>query len=235
MESQFLTGRTTQGIVRIGDTVRRPMSPDAAFGRDCLVHLEHVGFAQAPRFLGIDEVGREMLSFIPGSVPRDLGEYTDAQIGMAATLLRRFHDATATMPGVERSGFEVACHNDWAPTNTVFLADEPIAMIDFDTAQPGERLWDAGYAAFTWLDLGNDDYSADEQLRRLGVFAAAYDRADCTVARLAVYVVARQTALAASTRARGKLDVADWASNCASWTALNILERLIPTGYPRGG
>lgn len=172
-----------------------------------------------------------MLSFIPGSVPADLGWYTDAQIRMAATLLRRFHDATAIMPSIKESGFEVACHNDWAPTNTVFVADKPIAMIDFDTVQPGERLWDAGYSAFTWLDLGNDDHSADEQIRRLDVFARGYGWSGCTVARLAVYALARQTTLATSTRARGKPDIADWATRCAEWTALNIVEQLLPTGY----
>ncbi len=232
MDIQPLTGgRTTQGVVQIGDTVRRPIVRDATFGHQCLEHLERVGFLQAPRFLGIDEAGREILSFIPGSVPVDLGHYSDVQIGMAAALLRRFHDATATMHHVKASGFEVACHNDWSPTNTVFRADEPVAMIDFDTVQPGERLWDAGYSAFTWLDLGNDDLSAEEQIRRLGIFADAYAWPDCTVPRLATYAVARQTTLAASTRLHGKLDIADWASSCASWTALNIIGRVSSTGY----
>jgi hypothetical protein len=96
---------------------------------------------------------------------------------------------------------------------------------------PGERLWDAGYSAFTWLDLGKDDLSADEQIRRLNIFAQGYDWPECTVARLAVYALARQTALAASTRARGKSDIADWAASCANWTALNLVNRLLPTGY----
>jgi hypothetical protein len=232
MESQpLIGGRTTQGVVRIGNTVRRPIVRDAAFGHDCLLHLESVGFGQSPRFLGIDEAGREILSFIPGSVPADLGKYTDSQIKKAATLLRRFHDATATMPRVKDSGFDVACHNDWAPTNTVFVADEPIAIIDFDTVQPGERLWDAGYSAFTWLDLGNDDYSANDQIRRLGVFAEGYGASDCAVASLAVYALARQATLAASTHACGKRDIAEWASRCASWTAINVVQRLLPTGY----
>ena len=190
-----------------------------------------MGFGGAPRFLGLDERGREILSFLPGSVPADLGDYDDAQLRMAAALLRQFHDATTTMPLVRRSRFEVACHNDWAPTNAVFSSGEPISMIDFDTASPGERLWDLGYSAFTWLDMGNDDLPAEEQIRRLGVFSEAYGRADCTPSRIAVYAVARQTALAASARKRGKAEVADWASQCAAWTALNLIERLLPTGY----
>ncbi len=51
------------------------------------------------------------------------------------------------------------------------------------------------------------------------------------VAQLAVYALAWQTTLAASTRARGKQDIADWATSCAEWTALNIVERSLPTGY----
>jgi hypothetical protein len=232
MEGQLLTGgRTTPGVVRVGDTVRRPILRDSGFARDCLLHLERVGFCGSPRFLGVDDSGREILSFLPGSVPSDLGDYSDAQLAMAAALLRRFHDSTATMASVRLGGFEVACHNDWAPTNTVFSGGEPVAMIDFDTASPGERLWDLGYSAFTWLDLGNEDIAADEQIRRLGVFAQGYGSADCTASRIAVYAVARQTALAASTRAFGKSEVADWASRCAAWTALNVLERLLPTGY----
>lgn len=234
MDGELLTGgRTTQGVVRIGDTVRRPILRDAAFAHECLLHLERVGFGGAPRFLGVDEDGRQILSFLAGFVPADLGDYTDAQLQSAAALLRQFHDATATMPQIRDSGFEVACHNDWSPTNAVFERGEPVGMIDFDTALPGERLWDLGYSAFTWLDLGNDDLPADEQVRRMGIFAEGYGHRDCTASRIAVYAIARQTALAASTRACGKLEVADWASHCAAWTVLNVLERLLPTGYWR--
>lgn len=184
-----------------------------------------------PRFLGIDEAGREILSFLPGTVPVDLGAYDDTQIRAAAALLRRFHDATATLPLLKGTGCDVVCHNDWAPTNTIFLNDMPIAMIDFDTAQPGERLWDLGYSAFTWLDLGNDDYTPGEQIRRLEVFADGYGEVNCTPTRIAVYVVARQAALAASAGAREMQEMAAWAMNCMHWTALNILARLLPTGY----
>ncbi|WP_426268133.1 hypothetical protein [Sphingomonas sp. DC6300-1] len=127
-------------MVRIGNTMRRPIMRDAGFGHACLLHLEKIGFRHAPRFRGIDDAGREVLSFIPGVVPSDLGAYSDDQLAAAANLLRGFHDATADMPAIQAAGFEVACHNDWTPTNTVFVDDMPAAMIDFDTVQPGERL-----------------------------------------------------------------------------------------------
>lgn len=198
-----------------------------------LGHLAHVGFRCAPLFLGVDDAGREMLSYVPGAVPADLGHYEDGQLFSASALLRRFHDATTTMPLVMASGFAIACHNDWAPTNAVFQDDMPIGMIDFDTARPGERLWDLGYSAWTWLDLGNDDYASAEQVRRLGAFAAGYAHDDVTPARIAVHAVARQTALAASAAARGRDGIAAWASRCAGWTARYLLDPLMPTGYSR--
>jgi hypothetical protein len=57
------------GVVRVGDTVRRPIGPHTAAVHALLSYLHAAGFAGAPRPLGIDEQGREVLSFIPGTVP----------------------------------------------------------------------------------------------------------------------------------------------------------------------
>jgi hypothetical protein len=60
-------GFTNAGLVRrVGDSVRRPWRPASPAARALLDHLADVGFEGAPRFLGIDGRGREMLSFIPG-------------------------------------------------------------------------------------------------------------------------------------------------------------------------
>src|SRR5262245_16638835 len=87
-------GRTTAGVVRIGDTVRRPLKANAPFVHELLRHLEARGFSGAPRFLGTDSEGRETLSFLPGDVPPELGHFSDAQLMAAARLLRQLHDAT---------------------------------------------------------------------------------------------------------------------------------------------
>src|SRR3954447_747069 len=60
----------TPDIVRIGDTVRRPVRPFTATIHAYLAHLRSAGFTAAPAPLGIDERGREVLSFAPGEVPR---------------------------------------------------------------------------------------------------------------------------------------------------------------------
>jgi thiamine kinase-like enzyme len=166
-ETPLVGGRVTAGVARVGKTVRRPISGDRTLQHNLLAHLEQRGFAGCPRFLGIDELGREVLSWLPGHVPAELGHYTDAQLAAAARLLRCFHDATADFAPVKEQAAEVMCHNDFGPCNTVFGDAIPCAIIDFDTIAPGLRPWDLGYSAWLWLDIGDPDldYSADEQLR----------------------------------------------------------------------
>ncbi|WP_435866505.1 hypothetical protein [Streptosporangium sandarakinum] len=53
-EIPLVDGDVTEGVVRVGDTVRRPVGPNAPLVHALLRHLEEVGFAGAPRFLGID-------------------------------------------------------------------------------------------------------------------------------------------------------------------------------------
>ena len=222
-------GRVTAGVVRVGDTVRRPIRGDRSDVHKLLKHLEAQGFDAAPRFLSIDAQNREILSFLPGEVPPDLAHFEDVQLATAARLLRRFHDATEDFAAATDPQAEVICHNDWGAHNAVFRDGLPYGIIDFDTIAPGLRLWDLGYSAFSWLDLGNTDYSGDEQVRRLVVFADGYGLAGCGPAQIAAHALARQTALAASGRRRGMGEMADWAAEAAAWTATNLVERLLPT------
>ena len=111
-------GRTTAGVVRIGDTVRRPTNSNSPFVHELLKHLEHAGFDAAPRFLGLDEEGREILSFHEGRVPPELQpDHDDNVLRAAATLIRRYHDAVASSPLAGDA--EVVCHNDLSPVNCV--------------------------------------------------------------------------------------------------------------------
>ena len=68
-ETPLAGGRQTAGVVRVGDTVRRPTGPHSPFVHDLLRHLEAVGFGGAPGLLGVDEWGREVLAFVEGECP----------------------------------------------------------------------------------------------------------------------------------------------------------------------
>ena len=60
--------RQCRACGRHGSSSDQAPGPAAAV-RGLLVHLEEVGFDGAPRFLGIDDQGREVLSFVDGQVP----------------------------------------------------------------------------------------------------------------------------------------------------------------------
>jgi aminoglycoside phosphotransferase (APT) family kinase protein len=173
METPLEGGRVTRGVVRVGDTVRRPPKSNAELVRALLVRIEHLGLNFAPRYRGVDESGRETFGYLEGEVPSELdANYRDETLAAAAELIRRFHDATAGSPLA--AGREVVCHGDLSPCNTVFRAGVPVALIDFDNAAPGSRLDDLGYALFLWLNLGTDGPDVREQARRIGVFCDAY-------------------------------------------------------------
>jgi hypothetical protein len=87
-------GRITKGVVRIGNTVVRPTNPASGAVASLLRHLEKRGFEGAPRYLGTDEHGREVFSYIPGNVPLKWQFFSDETIGIAARLLRAFHEVT---------------------------------------------------------------------------------------------------------------------------------------------
>ena len=210
-------GRTTTGVVRVGDTVRRPVGEHSPFVHRLLGHLEAEGFDAAPRFLGLDERGRETLTFLPGWVPPDLEgrRWQDEQLVAAAQLMRAFHDC---MAGSELAGSaEVVCHNDLSPCNYVFRDARPTQIIDFDYASPGPRVQDLAYAAWLWL-LGEEvDDRLGEHLRQLGVLLDAYgleDRAGFAEAMLRRL----DMALADHVRA-GRERPAEWVRGEIAWVA----------------
>jgi hypothetical protein len=178
-ETPLLGGRVTPGVVRTGETVRRPLNESSGFVQRLLQYLEVAGFDAAPRFLGIDDQGREILSYIHGTAPPDLQpDHSDSVLHAAARLIRRYHDATSASALAE--GHEIVCHNDLSPCNFVFRGDEPRGLIDFDAAAPGTRVRDVGYALFTWLNLGTDGPDVLEQVRRARIFLDAYGLEDRT-------------------------------------------------------
>lgn len=203
-EGQLVGEGVTAGIVRIGDTVRRPVRPFTTTIHAFLAHLHSAGFTAAPVPLGIDEQGREILSFIPGDVPRQplpAETATEEVLIALAQLIRAFHDAASGwmpppgavwggLPGAHVVGLdpvngeaELVGHRDYCPGNIVFREGLPAALIDFDLAKPTTRLYDIANALYWWAPLLHklDRAPAFTDLdipRRVTVFADAYGMTD---------------------------------------------------------
>jgi hypothetical protein len=163
-----LEAGNTSSVWRRGATIRRSTGLWTPTVHELLRHLEAAGFHGAPRVLGLDAQGREILSYLEGEVPvyptrSEL--WSDQVLEEVAGLLRRLHDATVGLE-VSDSGWRegaaapeggaVICHNDVAHYNTVFRAGRPVAFIDWDFAAPGPRAWDVAFAAYRFVPLVPD-------------------------------------------------------------------------------
>jgi hypothetical protein len=190
LEEVLSGGTTNAGLVtRVGDTVRRPLTATSSVRRALLDHLELVGFEGAPRYLGIDEQGREILSYVPGSAivkPYPDWALGDAALASVARLLRDYHDAISSfdhrrhrwgrpLPAAFRGA--LVCHNDLNLDNIVFSGGRAVALIDFDLASPGCAGWDLAGCARLWAPFESDPAwpTTDRRsLQRLALFADAY-------------------------------------------------------------
>ena len=65
MRAEVSLGANLNPAVRVGDTVRRRAGPWTPAVHALLRYLEKTDF-EAPRVLGMDEQGREILAYIPG-------------------------------------------------------------------------------------------------------------------------------------------------------------------------
>jgi hypothetical protein len=152
-------------VERNGAAVRRPTGPWTPAVHALLQHLEAVGFAGAPRVLGIDAQGYELLSYVAGEVPHaPLPSWarTDPALRSVARLVRRYHDAVRSFippPDAQWQATSsptvgtLVCHNDLYPGNVVFRGGRAVALIDFDFAHPAPPLWEVAMAAWHWVPL----------------------------------------------------------------------------------
>ena len=183
---------TFKTLTKVGNTVRRSTGPWTPAVHALLRHLERAGFDGAPRVLGVDDRGREVLTYIPGEVPRTASPEvaTDRALSEVGLLLRRYHEAVSGFslpPGIGWYGGDapgpggVVCHNDLAPRNTVFRGGSPVAFLDFDLASPAPPAWDVAHLAWQFAPLADDAgctrqgwSSPPDRLRRLCLLCDGY-------------------------------------------------------------
>lgn len=119
----------------------------------------HAGFEGSSSPVGIDEDGRERLSFIDGEVPvppyPDWSQ-SDTTLESIARLLRGLHDAARGFDPrglswndslCDPAGGTLVCHNDVCPENVVFRDGIAVALLDFEFAAPGRPVYDLAHLA----------------------------------------------------------------------------------------
>jgi len=168
-----LSGGGRTAVHRRGDIVVRDTGPWTPAVHALLKHLEAVGFAAAPRLVGdgIDEDGRELLTFIEGDFTQP-GPWTIDGAAALGRLLRDLHHATSTFVpepaavwfdwhGRHLGGSErVIGHCDVAPWNIVTRSGLPVGLIDWEFAGPVDPLVEL--AQLCWLNAKlHDDIVAE--------------------------------------------------------------------------
>jgi hypothetical protein len=177
-------------VVRIGDTVRRSTGPWTPAVHALLCHLEAAVYAWSPRVLGIDEEGREVLTYFEGrptAVPWPEPLTRDEGLARFARALAEYHAAVAgfvpPVDAVWRLGAlplqdgQLVCHGDFGPWNTIWRDGWLVGVIDWDFATPGPAIHDVAYAAWYGVPLHHEserNVGGPADLRhRLEVFCAA--------------------------------------------------------------
>jgi len=172
-----MSGGRNDGAVRVGQSVRRRAGTQTPAVHALLRHLEAVGFAGAPRVLGIDTQGREVLTYLDGDTVGDSRPWpawtrSDAALVAAGRWLREFHAASRSFvppPGAQWFGDhndlrpgELIGHHDAAPYNAVWrpapMESDPghgelVGFIDWDLAGPAKPVRDLAFMALTWVPL----------------------------------------------------------------------------------
>jgi phosphotransferase family enzyme len=225
---QPLPGGCVNEVARLEDTVHRTSGPWTPAVHALLRHLEAKGFDAAPRALGFDDQGREVLTYIEGAV---LGEpwppelLTDEGLGQLASLLQRYHEAVEDFippPGSTWRHSEAAlqqgdviCHGDPGPWNFVWREGSAVGLIDWDFAEPGPALSDVAYLAWNSVPLRGDLRPAmvgftrtPDFRRRIEVISRAYGR--FTPAEIVVGVLRRGRIEVARIREFGQQGVYPW-------------------------
>jgi len=195
MDERRLDGGFDGGATVVDGTVRRKAGPWSPSVHRLLAHLNEKGFDGAPRPLGVDDLGREVVSYLPGETvgsgrPWPAWTHTDEALVQVAGWLRRFHDAVLDFdPGIEAVWREggiwcpgmVIGHNDAAPYNAVWNDDRLVGFVDWDMSGPLTRESDLAWVAFSWVPLHARDVVQAEgfthfsdRRRRLELFLAEY-------------------------------------------------------------
>lgn len=183
-EEVELEGGNVGGAVRVGRTIRRPTGPWTPAVHELLDHVRDAGLRGVPDVIGIDEQGRESLSYVEGrGVQVDTEVVLDNVLEEGVAWLREYHDIVEDFrpegPRVWRGSEatlepgQLICHNDPGAYNWIIQSGHFVAMIDWDLAGPGDPIDDLAFMLWTALPLYRET-QIDDLVRRLDIAVDAY-------------------------------------------------------------
>lgn len=194
--------------------VRRPAGRWTPTIQRLLGAVADAGIPEVPRPLGLDDHGREVVSYIPGDTVADEDRWppasrSDVVLSDVGQLLRRVHDATEDFGGgsvlpwrltdAAVAPGQVVCHNDVAPYNLVWRSGEGlVGLIDWDFASPGDRRVDVAFVLWQFAPLHHSEltqklgWSSDvDRLSRVRTIVDAYGLKHAHRVDLADYIIDR--------------------------------------------
>lgn len=153
VERELAGGNASTGVVRVGDTVRKPWREGTPAMVEFMAAVRAAG-VDVPQVLGRDEQGRQVIEFVEGSLALDLPPLSIGDLERVGRIVRAIHDASdgfvpLTTPhwecAIPSPGRDLICHGDLAPWN--LIVGERWVVIDWDGSAPSTRLWDLAYSA----------------------------------------------------------------------------------------
>jgi tRNA A-37 threonylcarbamoyl transferase component Bud32 len=181
-EEALSGGNASAGVVRIGDTVRKPWLPSTERTVAYMLALRDRGI-DVPEPQGQDDAGRLVLEYVPGEVAMGREPLDDELVRQIGVLVRAIHEASVGLPVPDDWGVlipaerpDLLCHNDLASWNLIIDGDR-LVFIDWDGAGPSTRLWDLAYAAISFGRLFPTE-EPGAAAARLAAFLVGYDADD---------------------------------------------------------
>ncbi|MGW0201271.1 phosphotransferase [Nonomuraea sp. NPDC003201] len=166
MAADRLMGGNDQAVVRIGATVRRPVRAWSASVHELLRHLERKEFGGAPRVLGVDAEGREILTYLVGEIagapPWPAWAWSEDALVQVARWLRDYHEAVADYVPAPTARWRlggswtpgtIIAHNDAGPFNAAWHEGRLTGFFDWDFAGPVTPGSDVAWVAIAWVPL----------------------------------------------------------------------------------
>ncbi|WP_026550782.1 phosphotransferase [Arthrobacter sp. Br18] len=180
VEENLAGGNVSEGVVRIGSTVRKPWTDTTPNVFEFMTFVREAG-VDVPAVIGRDEQGRQVTEFVPGRLALNAGPLSHTELRRVGAMVRAIHDASSTFTSpqgaqwttaIPAPGEDLICHNDLAPWNLII--GDRWTFIDWDAAAPSTRLWDLAYAAQAFT-LSDPDQVPEEAARNLKAFINGYD------------------------------------------------------------